>query len=89
MNIGLLVCDHVLPELSVHHGDYPKMFGDLLPEMQMTPIYICDGEQPNLADFDAFISTGSKRSVYEEEDWILDLADLMKRIDSSNHTSVQ
>ncbi|MEQ9299547.1 MAG: type 1 glutamine amidotransferase [Cyclobacteriaceae bacterium] len=80
MRVALLVCDHVKDELVEEHGDYPMMFGRLLPKLSLDPWFVCDGQFPDINDYDAFICTGSKYSVYEEIDWIVGLADFVRAI---------
>lgn len=80
MRIALLVCDHVKDELVKAHGDYPVMFRKLLPDLEMDDWFVCDGDFPDIEDYDAFICTGSKYSVYEDIDWINQLADLVRAI---------
>ncbi|MFT4738863.1 MAG: GMP synthase-like glutamine amidotransferase [Cyclobacteriaceae bacterium] len=79
MKIALLVCDHVKPELQAY-GDYPLMFKQLLPELPMDPWFVCDGDFPDVDQYDGFITTGSKSSVYEKLDWILKLQALTREI---------
>lgn len=70
MKVALLVCDHVLNEFVPDHGAYPEMFGELLPEQPLDPWFVCDGEFPDINEYDAFIATGSKLSVYDDFEWI-------------------
>lgn len=80
--IGLLVCDHVPPELSEVAGDYPDMFGDLFserPDLDLRSYDLTAGRFPASVDeCDGWVTTGSRRSVYEEEPWIEDLADFVR-----------
>lgn len=73
MKTALLVCDHVLPDLVPEHGDYPMMFARLLPDLNMDSWYVCDGHFPDIRDYDVFVITGSKYSVYDDIPWIQDL----------------
>lgn len=81
MKIGLLECDHVLPDLRSFGGDYRDMFPLLLPEFRFINFDICNGQFPRSAsDCDAWLCTGSKYSVYDEIDWILELKDFVREI---------
>jgi GMP synthase-like glutamine amidotransferase len=75
MNIGLLQCDHVAERFQSIAGDYPAMFGALFqryaPEITLTPYAVCDDEWPGaLDDCDAYLTTGSRFSVYDDVPWI-------------------
>lgn len=80
MKLGLLQCDHV-PENLLHiGGDYNDMFAAWLTgdwrvyDMQK-------GEAPaNLDECDAYFSTGSRASVYEDEPWIHHFADTVRTL---------
>lgn len=70
MRIGLLQCDHVLDELRNIAGDYDDMFRRWLPAEWR--IYdLPRGELPRFLDeCDAYVASGSKASVYDDEPWI-------------------
>jgi len=69
MTIGLLQCDHVVPELAAIHGDYDDMFRRWLPaEWQVFDLTA--GSTPQPEDCDAWVATGSRYSVYDDVDWI-------------------
>lgn len=80
MRVALLVCDHVREALVAEHGDYPLMFRRLLPELAIDDWYVCDGQFPDLNAYDAFVCTGSKYSVYDEVQWIKDLAQFTRQV---------
>lgn len=83
MKTALLVCDHVLPDLVPEHGDYPMMFARLLPDLNMDSWYVCDGHFPDIRDYDVFVISGSKYSVYDDIPWIQDLKVFVRGIQSS------
>ncbi len=84
MKIGLLECDHVLPEFHSVAGDYRDMFRVLLPEIEFVYFDACNGQLPRPDDdCDAYLCTGSKYSVYDEIDWIRALQDFVRRIYAS------
>jgi len=83
MKVALLVCDHVAAQFVEKHGDYPSMFDQLLPELKLEPWFVCDSQFPLIGDYDAFVCTGSKLSVYDDERWILQLKAFVKDIYAS------
>lgn len=75
MKIGLLQCDHVVPELQSEFGDQPVFFNNLFsrhaPEITLDVFDIQQQMYP--ADpflYDGFIGTGAKYSVFEDLPWI-------------------
>lgn len=75
MKIGLLQCDHVMPENRAEFGDYSDFFGNLFrrhaPEIVLELFDIQQDEYPEHPDrYAGFIGTGSSRSVWENIDWI-------------------
>ena len=78
LNIGLLLCDDVDPSAQDIHGTYTKKFQDGLdPDGEMiklTPIRAFEGEAlPQPSDFDGYVISGSRFSVYEDLEWIKEL----------------
>ncbi len=80
MKIALLVCDHVADEYVDDYGTYFEMFSRLLPNVEIEPYFIIDYFFPELDEYDAFICTGSKFSVYDSEPWIPHLLALIREI---------
>lgn len=84
MRIGLLVCDHVSPRFLDVAGDYPDMFRRLFgdhPSIRLVDYDLPAGAMPASADeCDGWITTGSRRSVYEDESWIAGLGDLVRSV---------
>jgi GMP synthase-like glutamine amidotransferase len=79
MRVGLLLCDHVRPEVLHIGGDYPDFFASLLPDLDLVPYDLAEGVFPGkAAECDAWLATGSRRSVYEDEPWIRRLAELVR-----------
>jgi len=78
----LLVCDHVQENFAHQHGSYPDMFRRLFPKLQLDPFFVCDGVFPDARDFDVFICTGSKFSVYDPEEWIYGLSSLIVDVEA-------
>lgn len=78
MRIALLVCDHVSEVLRKRHGDYVAMFQKLIPEYNLEPYHVIDNVFPAVDDYDAFVVTGSKHSVYDPMEWIENLKTLTR-----------
>jgi GMP synthase-like glutamine amidotransferase len=82
MRIGILQTDAVLTEYQPRFGDYPAMFVDLLSgEQRRRPQFVTyrvlEGDLPEPAACDAYLITGSRHSVYEDEAWIGALAEFV------------
>lgn len=85
MKIGLLECDHVLPELRSIAGDYQDMFLEFLPGYDWAFFDVCNGQFPAPDDdCDAYLCTGSRFSVYDEVDWILELKAFVRQVSTSD-----
>ncbi len=85
MKIGLLECDHVLEQFRHVAGDYREMFAALFnrcaPQVTLQPFDVCHGEFPASLDVcEAFITTGSRCSAYDEVDWIQTLKDFVRQV---------
>ena len=84
LRIGLLVCDHVLPELLPIAGSYQDMFTALFegrPEIRLRTYDLLDGHYPrHPEECDGWISTGSKWAVTDDEPWIGWLGGFVRRL---------
>jgi len=75
MKLGILQCDSVLEEYQPSFGNYPQMFVDLFkrvdPKIETQIYNVQFGEYPSsIHHCDAYVTTGSKASVYEDLDWL-------------------
>jgi GMP synthase-like glutamine amidotransferase len=75
MVIGLLQCDHVPEELQPTYGDYDQMFRSLFlplaPDWEFKVYDVVNGHFPEKPEeCDGYMATGSKSSVYDNEEWI-------------------
>lgn len=84
MRIGLLVCDHVRPEFLGISGDYEDMFRRLLADhddVEVVPYDAVNGELPaDPSEADAWLTTGSRYSVNDDEPWIEDLEEFVRKV---------
>ncbi|MCP5276102.1 MAG: GMP synthase [Burkholderiales bacterium] len=88
MKIGILQCDHVREELQSEFGDYPQMitalFANVAPDYQFRLYDVQAFEYPqHLDECDAYISTGSRHSVYDDLPWIARLEDFIRELDQA------
>lgn len=75
MKVGLLECDDVVGRFREVKGGYREMFAALLPGFSFRYYEAHRGQLPaSPVECDAWISTGSKYSVYEKHRWIEELA---------------
>ncbi len=84
MRIAFLQCDHVAPELLSIAGDYDEMYAKWLGVKRLECFRADHNDLPDCSHFDGFVISGSKYSVYDTEDWIISLQDLIKQIDLSH-----
>ena len=83
VKVGLLVCDHVRAEFLGISGDYDDMFRRLFsshPEVEVVTYDAIGGQLPDHpGEADAWMTTGSRHSVNDDEKWIRDLEDFVRR----------
>ena len=88
LRIAILNCDFIKKEFAVTYGQYPEMFRHIIKESGLTFAYesfnILDFDYPSsLNDFDLYLITGSKASVYDDEEWILNLFEFVRSLDNT------
>jgi GMP synthase-like glutamine amidotransferase len=86
MKLGILKTDAVRPEWVNEFGEYPDMFIRLLgrvdPSLEFHVYDVQLGEYPaDIDEVDAYLITGSKSSVYDDEPWIATLMDFVRELD--------
>ena len=83
MRVGLLVCDHVSPDLVEISGDNDLMFRRLLaghPEVELVVYDAVNGEIPlSPTECDAWLITGSRHSVNDDYEWIRRLEEFIRK----------
>ena len=83
MRLGILQTDSVMERFRGRHGDYPQMFVDVLSAAadgappDFHTIDARQGAYPAASACDAYLITGSRHSVYDEDPWIAALADFV------------
>jgi GMP synthase-like glutamine amidotransferase len=82
---GILQCDEVRSEFRDSVSDYPEMFANLFDavehNLEFVTFRVCEGLLPDdIGEMDCYISTGSSKSVYDDEQWIREYENLVKRI---------
>jgi len=90
MKIGLLQCDDIPPPLQDRFVNYPEMFEQLLqtsPGFQAVELIHYPahrGMLPESVDAcDAYVTTGSRCSVTDNEPWIAPLEDFIRKLDAA------
>ncbi len=95
MRIGILKTDSVRDEFQHEFGDYPEMFHAMLTaSADAEPITFRDydvqhGEYPaTLDECDAYLITGSRESVYDDQPWIHRLGEFVRELDAVQYKLV-
>jgi GMP synthase-like glutamine amidotransferase len=93
--IGILVCDHVLPELlGVSDGaDYGEMYTAFLrsaePNLAVRVYDVVGGELPgDPLECDAWIITGARYDANSDEPWVVALRSFLQRNDEARARTV-
>ena len=78
MKIGILEADQLSETLRRQYGSYGDMIQNLLQSLDQrlafTRYQVTESNYPeNIDDCDAYLITGSKFSIYDNEPWIKDL----------------
>ena len=86
LTIGILLTDHVVPELIEDHGDQTDFYNYIfnLADSTVKLIFydVVLDQYPNSVDeCDGYLITGSKLSVYDAEDWIRKLEFYIQELD--------
>lgn len=85
MIIGILQADSVMEQFQPDHGNYPGMFervlGSVDAAIKFRHYNVELGEYPEeLDECDGYVITGSKKSVYDDEPWILVLSTFVRQL---------
>jgi len=90
MKIGILQCDATNDNFRDEHGDYPGMFISLFqsidPELQFAVFDMRLEQYPQTPqECDAYLITGSRFSVYDDEAWIRKLEKFVVELHRKKH----
>jgi GMP synthase-like glutamine amidotransferase len=95
MRIGILKTDSVRDEFQSEFGDYPAMFRAVLMAgadgevVEFRDYDVQRGEYPATIDeCDAYLITGSRESVYDDQPWIHRLGQFVRELDAARHKLV-
>ena len=88
VRIGLLRCDEVGGDRAERFGGYLDLYANLLgrvdPETTLTDYDVAAGQLPSdPAEQDAWLISGSRASVYDDEPWLADLLGLVVRLSAA------
>ncbi len=83
MKIGLLLCDHVAERFERIEGDYPAMFDRLFARQaagfELIAYDACRDIWPaSIDECDAYLTTGSRISVYDDIPWLRNFTELIR-----------
>lgn len=84
IRVGLLLCDHLDPGPAAVAGDYPELFPARFAHQGLDlRIYEATrGELPtDLDECEAWMTSGSRRSAYEEEGWIAGVREVIVELE--------
>lgn len=89
MIVGILQTDSVKPEFSKKFGEYPAMFQSLLrnidPRLEFRVYDVRYNIYPDdIHECDAYITTGSRASVYQSDPWISALQEFIITLDQQH-----
>ena len=93
MKIGLLKCDFVVSEFRGIDGGIPEMIHRLLDaasvEAQLRVYRVWEGELPGTTgECDAWLTSGSRASVFEDEEWIRDFGEFVQALNADKRKIV-
>jgi len=88
MKAAILQCDNVLEKFQARFGDYPKMveqmFDGFDPSLSFDTYDCRHGQFPEeINQYDFYLTTGSKASVYEDSTWIQQLITFIQQLDKN------
>jgi GMP synthase-like glutamine amidotransferase len=91
--IGILACDEVAAPLGSRYGQYADMFARLLQGADELLEIVCyrvyADEFPAAVDScDAYVVSGSRRSVYEDLPWIKRLSEFLRALHAARRRAV-
>ena len=92
MHIGLLACDEVAERFRHIAGGYQQMFERLLSPhvrgLRLTRFDLQAGDTPDPRGCEAWITTGSRASVYDDAGWIRSAETFVRKVADSDRPFV-
>lgn len=91
ISVGLILCDHLDPGPASVAGDYPVLYPAAFAAhgLDIRVYEAAAGALPrDLDECDVWMVSGSRRSAYEDEAWILDVRHLIARIAEAGRPQV-
>ncbi|AGY91760.1 hypothetical protein SPICUR_03860 [Spiribacter curvatus] len=87
--VGVLLCDDLHEELQSDWASYLALFENLLADdrddITVSGYRVHAGEWPDgLHSADAWLVTGSRESVHEAPDWVVELQAFIRRVDAAD-----
>lgn len=83
MKLAILDADILRDDLTERYDSYGRMFIKLFrrvaPHWHCQAFNVVHGDYPDMADFDAFLVTGSKSDAFSDEPWIAGLREFCRR----------
>jgi GMP synthase-like glutamine amidotransferase len=88
MKVALLQSDNVMEKLQPEFGSYSgmvrSMFDGVDVELEFEIFDCQQGQYPDdIQRYDFYVTTGSKASAFDDEDWIRELVTFVKRLDEN------
>lgn len=90
-SVGLLLCDHLDDEVAAVDGDYTELYPAAFAPagVELHIFDVTAGDLPaSTGDFDGWLVSGSRRSAYEDADWIPELRDLVRTLAEEERPTV-
>lgn len=91
MTIGLLLCDHLDADVIEAVGDYTDLYPAVLGPvgLDLRVYEVTRGEFPASTDeCDGWITSGSRRSAYEDEGWIHQVSEVIQAVAAERRPQV-
>lgn len=83
LQIGLLQCGYIAPDIAAGHGDYPEVFAELLGPEGVDLVTYDVQQDPLPTDpgaHDGWLVSGSASSAYEDLPWIPPVEGFLRRL---------
>jgi GMP synthase-like glutamine amidotransferase len=83
IRVGLLLCDHLDPDVAAVAGDYTDLYPAVYEPhgLDLRVYEVTRGEFPvDLDECDVWMTSGSRRSAVDDEPWIHQVRDLIARL---------